>query len=239
MPDVFVTPNKKPTDDTSKPDSQPPQNSPENTDLNQPAPENPKTQESDIKHQSLGLFSAYLTHPRGISFANQEPDEHIIIFLRRHFITNGLWIAYSIALLFIPPLLALALNIFDQPLFVIKPQVIFVMTVFYYILVFNYAFVRFITWFYHVGIVTQKRLLDLDIDNILHYHLSETNIEDIVDVSHSQKGLFQGHFNYGDIPIQTEAIKANFEFEKAPQPATIADMITDLRRKMKGKTPNA
>jgi hypothetical protein len=199
----------------------------------QPAPAAQSVAE-DIPHREPGLFSAYCPHPSGISFAHQEPDEHIMLFLRRHFITNIRWIINAILLLLAPIPLAALLRFTNITFVTITPQLQFSLGLFYYIVVLNYAFVKFITWFYHVGIVSQKRLLDLDVDNILHYHLAETNISDVVDVSHSQKGFFQSFLNYGDVPIQTEAIKANFEFEATPHPANVADIITDLRGLKKG-----
>ena len=226
MPDVFVPPKEE--------------TGPQDKQAEKPAPEVSKEErEKHIAHKGPGLFTAYLLHPSGLSFANQEPDEHIILFLRRHFVTNFPWIFSTLLFLIIPIPLVIFLGLSDVAFDIVPPQIIFVLGLFYYIIVLNFAFAKFITWFYHVGVVTQKRLLDLDIDNILHYHLSETNIQDIVDVSHSQKGFFQGFFNYGDVPMQTEAIKANFEFEAAPNPATIADIITDLRREKKGGSPDA
>lgn len=205
-----------------------------------PAPEIAKEEHGkNATQKGPGIFTAYQLQPKGISFANQEPDENILLFLRRHFATNFPWVSSTLLFLIAPIPLGLLLGLSGVAFDVIPTQVIFVLVLFYYIMVLNFAFVKFITWFYHVGVVTQKRLLDLDIDNILHYHLSETNIQDIVDVSHSQKGFFQGFFNYGNVPMQTEAIKANFEFEASPNPATVADIITDLRREKKGKKPDA
>ena len=189
----------------------------------------------DVKPHAPGFFTSYCPNPSGVHFANQEPDEHIVLFLRRHFITNIPWLFYALLFLFIPPLLFFLINLSNTSVFTITPEFIYAITGFYYLLVLNYAFSKFITWFYHVGIVTPKRLIDLDVDNILHYHLAETSIADVVDVSYSQKGIFQSFFNYGDVPIQTEAIKANFEFEKSPFPSTVADIITDLRHDQKGK----
>ncbi len=213
MPDIFV--NTK--TETKKQET-------ENT--------NPILKEVD---QEPGIFSAYCPSPTGIHFANQEKSEKLILFLRRHFITNFVWIFYTFIFLLIPFIFLFLPNLIP---FSISSQYIFILVSFYYILVFNFAFTKFMVWFYHVGIVTQKRLLDLDIDNILHYHLSETNIEDVVDVSYTQKGFFQSFFDYGDVPIQTEALKANFEFEQTPHPATVADLVTDLRPQVKGAKRN-
>ena len=184
---------------------------------------------------SIGLFSHYCPNPAGVSFVNQENNEHIVLFLRKHFITNVPWIL-STALLLILPIFVIAIFLYANfSLFSISPNIIFILLVFYLLIVLNMALVNFVVWFYHVGIVTQKRLLDLDVYNILNHHLAETNVTEIVDVSYSQQGFAQSFFNYGNIPIQTEAIKANFEFELAPKPATVSDIITDLRAEIRGR----
>ncbi|HUQ84889.1 MAG TPA: hypothetical protein VM077_01055 [Candidatus Limnocylindrales bacterium] len=185
-----------------------------------------------------GLFSAYCPNPTGINFANQEPDENIVLFLRRHFITNVPWIVSVLLLLIVPVLIFSISNFFAISFFAIPPQLSFVLVSFYYLFILNFGFLKFINWFYHVGIVTQKRLVDLDVDNILHYHLAETEISDVVDVSYAQRGFFQSFFKYGDVHIQTQAIKANFQFEQCPNPGEVADIITDLRPEEKGEKSN-
>lgn len=179
--------------------------------------------------KSLGLLSYFKMHPIGVKFANQEEDEIIVLFLRRHFITNIPWILLTLFLLILPPLVIFLFQITNISFFTIPLRLGIALLSFYYLVVSGYALTQFIVWFYHVGIVTQRRLLDLDVYNILNHHLAETNISEIVDVSYAQQGFFQSSFDYGDVPIQTTAIKANFEFEEAPHPAQVSDIITDLR----------
>ena len=183
-----------------------------------------------VEPSQIGLLSHYCPNPMGISFVNQERDEKIVLFLRRHFITNVPWIITAIVMMLLPIITYALFAISGLELFTIPPTLLFILLSFYYLVIGNYALTKFIEWFYHVGIVTKKRMLDLDVDNILQHHLSESNITDIVDVSYSQNGFFQSFFNYGDVPIQTEAIKANFEFEASPKPATVSDIVTDLRQ---------
>lgn len=186
-----------------------------------------------------GLFASYCPYPVGVSFANQERDEKMLLFLRRHFATNVPWIIYVFLLLIAPPLFFL-LNAFIPLSFIaIPPGGITIMLATYYVFVLNYAFIKFTLWFYHIGIVTQKRLIDLDIESILSFHLAETSILDIVDVSYTQKGFFQSYFKFGDVLVQTEAIKVNFEFELTPNPSAVADIVTDLRPAQKGGTKSA
>ena len=170
----------------------------------------------------LGLLSMFRMRPTGVTFVNQEEDEEIVLFIRRHFVTNFPWIFITALFLVLPLITIFFFQITNFVLFDISPMFLTMLITFYYLVVFTYALMQFIVWFYHVGIVTQNRLLDLDVDNVLNHHLAEAEIADIVDVSYSQRGFFQSFFNYGDVPIQTTAIKANFEFEESPRPAAVA-----------------
>ena len=216
MPDIFTAPDKNTKEDTAAAvvSSVIPQRG---SLRNLP---NPTT---------LGLLSMFRMRPKGVTFVNQEEDEEIVLFIRRHFVTNFPWIFLTALFLVLPLVTVFFFHLTDFVLFDISPMLLTFMIIFYYLVVITYALMQFIVWFYHVGIVTQKRLLDLDVYNVLNHHLAETEIADVVDVSYSQRGFFQSFFNYGDVPIQTTAIKANFEFELSPRPSTVADIITDLR----------
>ncbi|MGI8420559.1 MAG: hypothetical protein ACR2LN_08050, partial [Candidatus Levyibacteriota bacterium] len=179
---------------------------------------------------SVGLFSAYCANPTGVRFINQEDDEQVVLFLRRHFITNIPWIGSALFLLFVPPLFFWVLNATSFTMFIFSHQFILMVVAFYYALVLNFALINFISWFYNVGLVTQKRVIDLDSTNILNHNLSETNVANIVDVSFTQRGFFQSFFNYGDVHIILENVGSQFVFNAAPKPDKVADIISDLKQ---------
>lgn len=196
----------------------------EKQDAEHPAQEIVKT-----KPNNVSLFSHYCEKPKGINFVNQEADEEILLFLRRHFATNIPWLIVTFLLLFLPVITFVLFNVSNFTLFAIPVSLIIILLGFYYLIVLNYALLNFITWFYDMGIISRKRLIDLDANNILHHHWAETDIADIVDVSVTQQGFFSSFFNYGNIHIQTEAVKANFEYVAVPKPSTASDIISDLK----------
>ncbi len=187
---------------------------------------------------SIGLFAAYGTHPKGINFANQESDEVVLLFLRRHFITNIPWILTTIVGTLVPPALFVIAQLLQVFPFSIPMGLTIVVTAFYYLLLMGYAFGKFVSWFYNIGIVTQKRLVDLDTSNILAHNTAAAGFNELVDVKFTQKGFFESFFDYGDILIQTEAIHANFEFDASPHPTQVTDIISDLRVAQKGYRAN-
>jgi hypothetical protein len=181
------------------------------------------------KKSPMGLFAAYCLRPEGVSFVNQEPDEAILLFLRRHFATNVPWIIYTLLLLGLPPVFFAVAPFANITISALPITLVITITAFYYLIVCGYALSNFISWFYNVGVVTQKKIMDLDSTNILSHNSATANFNEIVDVKFTQQGFFQSFFNYGDIHIQTEAIHANFEFIAAPKPTEVADIISDLR----------
>lgn len=183
------------------------------------------------------MLSAFLTDPLGISFAEQASDEKILLFLRRHFITNLLWILITILLLFIPVLFFTfrselqLLGTIDLPW-----RFIVIFIIFYYILVFAYAFINFLSWFYNVFIVTQKRIVDIDYSNIIIHNVAFTKLSHVQDVNYSQVGFIRSLFNYGDVFAQTAGTEPNFDAHSVPQPRRAAHIIGDLIGKEAHKT---
>lgn len=176
---------------------------------------------------SLHFFSSLGFNPGNVEFENQEQDEEIVLLVRRDLITNVPWILTALLLAFIPPIIALFNNLFT-PFFQISFQTQVVALLFYYHVIVGFILVEFTIWYFNVGIVTNKRIVDLDVSGILFKHMSETKINLIEDVSYSQVGAIRSLFNYGDVLMQTAASQANFEFDRAPEPATIVKIIAEM-----------
>lgn len=219
MPDVFVSPELK----TQEPSVF---HAPEK----QPVTPNPQLQEETPQSKKpLPLLAAFCENPVGVRVENQEAEEHVILFLRRHFITNLSWASLSLVLLVTPLLLFLAENMTGNVLSFIPVRFLLIFGAFYYLIVLGFVFLNFITWFYNVGIITNQRILDLDFRDIMYRHVAVTRIEDVIDVEFSQGGFLHSFFEYGNVFIQTEGIKPNFEFQSIPKPSRVADILLDQK----------
>lgn len=174
----------------------------------------------------MQLFSAFCENPTNVSFQTQEPDEHILLFLRKSRIHNIPWIIMTILLLFIPPLIYLIRDSFSQSL---PPmQAVIVLIPFYYLLVATYAFVNFITWYYNAALITDKRVVDIDFHQLVIKDVAETKLSLVQDVSYNQLGVIQNIFGFGHILIQTAGTLDNFEFYGLPQPSRIVEIVENL-----------
>ena len=104
-----------------------------------------------------------------------------------------------------------------------------------YLIVFGYAFVSYVSWFFNIGIVTNLRVVDVDVNDITSKSVAATEMKDILDVEYNQKGFLQNFFDYGNVHMQLAGQNPNFEFLFIPRPARTADVISDLMREVKGE----
>lgn len=176
----------------------------------------------------MHALASFCENPIGMSFQSQESDEKILLFLRRHFITNIPWVITTIILILTPSILNIAARMLSLDITLISPQFTRVVLLFYYLLVFAYAFVSFLTWFYNLFIATQKEIVDIDFSEIVFHDVAATKLNLVEDVNYIQSGFIRSLFNYGDLFVQTAGGKENIEAFAVPQPARAARIILDL-----------
>ncbi len=196
--------------------------------------DHPHTHYPEIRRHSLNFLSSLCIDPQNVTIVSQDPDETIHILVRRHHITNLPWILLVIFLLFVP----LLIPIFSQPFSFIQvsPFTTTSFLLLYYLSLFGYSLLKFAEWYFHVGLITNKRLVDIDMHNILSKNVAETEIAAVEDVAYTQKGILQSVFRYGTVNIQTEAVEANFEFDKVSHPSQVAEIINQLANAARDKS---
>ncbi len=179
------------------------------------------------EHKKPKFYSSMSVYPDGVTFQNQEADEDVVLLVRRDFITNVPWILSTILLLLAPPALFFLTPIIF-PTIIISPILLILSILFYYLIVFSFTLLNFAIWYFNVGIVTNKRAMDIDVPNILVKMISEARLPSIVDVSFTQAGGIRSFFDYGDLFIQTEGIHQNIEYDRAPNPNLVRKIIGEL-----------
>lgn len=173
------------------------------------------------------LFTSFCQNPKGISFKTQEKDEIILLFLRRHLITNLKWLVTGIALFFIPLFSIPFINL-SQPILFLPLKFIVFFILFYYLLVFSFLYINFITWYFNIGLITNQRIIDIDFMHIVYKHMTATKLSLIQEVSSVKIGVMSTFFNYGDVFIQTAGSEINVEFQATPQPENSVHIIQAL-----------
>lgn len=217
MPDVFIPVNSTPSETPEKPEQN----------ISSSLPISIKNIMSGHKNPVYG-FTAYKELPAGITFDTEEQDEVILLFLRMHFITNIPWIAASILLIAAPFLIGYVATLSQSPFAFIPPTFILIVRLFYYLIIAGYIFVNFVTWYFNVSLITNKRVLDVDFEDLIYKNISGTKLSQVQDVSLTQVGVIRILFDYGDVLIQTAAAVDNFELKSIPKPERVVQIVEAL-----------
>jgi hypothetical protein len=96
-------------------------------------------------------------------------------------------------------------------------------------------FERFLNWFFNIHIITNKRVVDMDFDHLLHRNISEAPLRNIEDITYSVSGAIQTVFNFGTVTVQTAAEQRELEFNRVAEPAKIQDLLSDLVSSVRGR----
>lgn len=162
-----------------------------------------------------------------VTFENQEKGEEVIFLIRPHFITLVPAIFLTVIFALAPIFLGSILGIFNLEISFLTDSQGFLIIIFWYLLVFAYAFYKFIFWYFNVYVLTNERIVDFDFRGILNKAIAYATLNHIEDVSPKTVGFFGTFFNFGDVLIQTAAEKMEFEFHNVASPDVIAERILE------------
>jgi hypothetical protein len=98
-----------------------------------------------------------------------------------------------------------------------------------------FTFEKFMTWYFDVYIITNRRVIDIDFINLLTKKFSEAELSKIQDVTSEVSGVSQTVFNYGNVLIQTAAEINEIHFTKIPHPDRVVKIIQELTEKGRKK----
>lgn len=228
MPDIFISPEEKPKRHHEMPAK------PQVRKI--PVVSTPVAEKDASK--PMFALSSFALNPSGVYFVNQGENEEIVLFLRKHFITNVPWIVAAL-LLFLLPVFVLPLLSSLVTTIGLSANYTLILLLFYYIAVFGgVVLASFINWYFNVYIVTNERVVDVDFINILYREISATRLNLIQDVTVKTGGVIRAIFNYGDLFIQTAGNEANFDFHAVPHAQDVAreiERLMEQARKTEGR----
>jgi len=169
-------------------------------------------------------FASFIFRPNHIDFEIKDEEEKVILFLRKHPITNIKWAVIALILVTAPILVG------SFPIFSFLPKNYhFIAILGWYLLTLSYIIQNFLSWYYQIQLVTDERIVDIDFYNLIYKEVSDCNIDKIQDVKYSMGGVIRTIFNFGDLMIQTASEVPNFKFEAIPDPNKVAKILQDLR----------
>jgi hypothetical protein len=83
-------------------------------------------------------------------------------------------------------------------------------------------------WYFNMGIVTNKQIIDVDFSALSFRNVSRTELDHIEDITVKVSGFASSIFDFGNIFIQTAGSEINTEFINIPHPSRAAHIIQDI-----------
>lgn len=165
----------------------------------------------------------YVPKPNKLSIDIQAEDEQIILLLRQHLLTQLNWVFIAL-LLSLAPILFSAANIFD-----FLPMSYRIGGVLgWYLMIIGFSLESYLKWFYRVFVITDERIIDVDITSMIHKDISTTKLDKIEDISAVSSGFLSSIFDYGTVVIQTAGTEQVVEFEDVPHPAKVSTLLNEM-----------
>lgn len=178
------------------------------------------------------MFSSYIEHPQNCSYEGQDSDEDIILLLRAHPVTNLSWIIPALLLFLLPFILPYIVTTIGLNLFLNLPQsYLSAFLIVNYLLVLVITFEGFLSWYFNVDIITDRRIVDVDFHSILYKNIDVTLLSNVQEASSSTGGVLGIIFNFGDVIVQTAGAKVAIDMHSVPNHNQAADIILDLVHK--------
>lgn len=174
-------------------------------------------------------LSAFIKNPSNIGYDGEDSDEKILYVIRRSHLTNILWIL-GLAIMSVIPFIVdpYISNLQVGGEVLVGTQFIFMLTLFWYLVIFGLFLFNFFNWFFNVYIISTKKIVDFDFFGLTYKNISETTLQNVQDVTAKISGPIHMIFNIGDVFIQTAAEHREFDFALVDDPGKLRDIISDL-----------
>ncbi len=178
---------------------------------------------------NFSLFPALFDHPSKIKFSQQDPDEHIELLLRRHWITNIGWVFLTLLGLIAPLVFATVGKFLLETLTLSVPNnVTLALLILWYLLILVFAIENYLFWYFNIYIITNERLVDVSFASLLSRQTTEVRLHDVQSARSTLKGLLGSLFNFGDVSVETAAERLNIVFTSVPKPDFVSERINTL-----------
>ena len=171
---------------------------------------------------------------------NQRQNEHVILFLRRHWITvfGIVFVAFLLALIpfgigsFFPSVINTWLS---DPL--IGPLVVVIASI-YILSIWLFAFLAFTDYYLDTWIVTNERIINIEQEGLFHRTASELDLAAVQDTTAEIRGITQTLLGYGNVFIQTAGEQGRFHFKNISHPERVKELVTQLVEEDKQRIVN-
>ncbi len=184
----------------------------------------------DITGHTKHPLSSLLVNPDIFTFEEKANQEKVLLVARSHWFTNVGWILTAGLMLLAPSFLSLIPISSD-----VSTRYKILGSFLWFLVTFAFIFEKFLSWYFDVIVITDKRIIDIDFDNLLSKKFAQADISMIQDLTSKVTGFAQTMFNYGDVFVQTAAEVPQLTLERIPQPQKIIKVLQMLKEELGDK----
>lgn len=185
--------------------------------------------ENEGNVRTKGVFHPF---PKDLSFYGQEEGEDIVLVLRAHIIYFIPFILIAMLTFIVPLVLLVKLGGTEYGSISMYLGVF----IFGILISISVLVTGIVKWFYNVFIITDQRIIDVQLETVFTHSYKEAQLEKIEDITHKHIGLISTIFDVGNIYIQTASKSRDFDFILVPRPRDVQDVLNDLLElKQQGK----
>jgi len=157
-------------------------------------------------------------------FENQRNDEEVLFVRRRH-----PWVLFKAALMVL--LILIIILVVFLIWGVSKVSVIVLIAGLVYIIFFLLG--RFFVYNNDIYILTNQRIINIDQGGFFTRRVSETELENIQNVTYEIKGPVKSFLNFGDIMVQTAGNAPGLTLKNVENPHFVQEKIVGLQKAAK------
>lgn len=157
-------------------------------------------------------------------------DEEVLVTVRRDVIVMVYRVIKYALLSLLPIAMYLFIKYFYAGLLtdaIIRP-ILALAGLTYYMFIWVFFYREFLDYYLDVWMVTNHRILSIELQGFFNRVISEHKLFRIQDVTTEQKGFLANIFNYGEVYIQTAGTQQRFIFEQVPDPNKVSRQIVQL-----------
>jgi len=159
-------------------------------------------------------------------YPNHEPDEKVILFIRKHWFLFFVVFLIIFGIILLPAIVVVVLIRFSPQLFTGSIVNIIVILSSIYLLFLCAAFlIGFINLYFDVMILTNKRIIDINQKGLFNRVIDELDLLHVEDVASRVRGMIGTFLDFGIVEIQTAGTERNFIFNGIPNPRKVCRQI--------------
>jgi uncharacterized membrane protein YdbT with pleckstrin-like domain len=165
-------------------------------------------------------------------FPGKEKDENIILILRRHWFVIIKFSAKFLLFTAIPAGIYFVIVNFYPSLINNTNSLSYALLLlgasFYYLFIWLLLFATWLDYYLDVWIVTNKRIISIELKGLFFRVISELRISRVQDVTSEIQGMIPTFLKYGNVYVQTAAEQERFFFKQVPNPDFVKRKIIEL-----------